>query len=127
MLQARDIGESQVELLRTVFLGKFQNFFRTHPSSMGGFCTRELVYMGYPARLSLSQIEIRVAECGGWVKSGFVYGVHKGYAGMGLAASDAGRVAGRKWVRFPTAWELFAFVLLWLAAENGFVWYFRPG
>jgi len=34
MLQARDIGESQIELLGIVLFGKFQDFFRAHPSSM---------------------------------------------------------------------------------------------
>jgi hypothetical protein len=33
MLQARNIGEPQIQLLGIVLLGKFQNFFRSHSSS----------------------------------------------------------------------------------------------
>src|SRR5262245_51299029 len=36
MLQAWDVREAQIQLLRVVLFGKFQDFFRTHRSSMSG-------------------------------------------------------------------------------------------
>ena len=38
MLQARNIGESQIELLGIVLFRKFQYFLRTHPSSRWALC-----------------------------------------------------------------------------------------